>query len=577
VLTCSTCGHDNQAGVHFCNWCGTTLNGSATGLLPSRSLLRAGRYLILEKIGKGGMGAVYKASDLQLNSRVVAIKEMSQNGLAAQDLQNAVAAFTREAEILAHLSHPSLPHIYEQFEDNGRRYLVMEFIAGETLEELLERYHRQGAHLPLSPVIDIGSKLCTVLSYLHSQQPPVIFRDLKPSNVMLNAPGQVYLIDFGIARLFKPGQVKDTIALGSSGYAPPEQYRKATSPRSDIYSLGATLHQMLTGIDPSQHPFLFKPFAINNPRLEQLILSMVSLEEDRRPASMLAIQSVLDELALNQQPATQQAGQARRAKIQKQKKGNSQANGASVGSVPQAHVSPLVAVVVSSHHEDRYLWQRLYQQLIPLIDGFPDIEIRLETSLQAIDDADLTLLLLSDHILTSAECMAAADRAIDRHQTQGSEVLSVILSPCSLAGTRLEQTRVTPEHAIAHLSSYAQEQRIVEVAKAVRSLLVQVILAGKSSGPMNLLQWLLWQLYGNGLSSCRYFLVGHYAIKHIRPSGLAGILLHLFDLRKGRAVAEYLIGPLRCKDLLELLHSIASTTTDPERVQGIATRRKPSA
>ncbi|MBV9615138.1 MAG: serine/threonine protein kinase, partial [Ktedonobacteraceae bacterium] len=230
-----------------------------TGRLPSQMPLYNGRYKIIELQGQGGMGAVYKAQDLH-EQRVVAVKEMSQNGLSGQDLQNAILAFTREAELLANLNHHSLPCIYEQFEENGRRYLVMEFIQGITLEQYWENWRRQGKQMPIAHILDIGIQLCEVLDYLHMQQSPILFRDLKPDNCMLTLQGQVYLIDFGIARLLKPGQLKDTVALGSPGYAAPEQYRQATSPRSDIYSLGAMLHQLLTGNDPAQTPFHFKPF-----------------------------------------------------------------------------------------------------------------------------------------------------------------------------------------------------------------------------------------------------------------------------------------------------------------------------
>jgi len=273
---------------------------SLTGLLPSQSLLSNGHYAqiknyqLVQKVGQGGMGAVYKAQDLLLNKRVVAIKEMSQNGLVGQELQKALTAFTHEAEILSHLKHQSLPRIYEQFEENGQYYLVMDFIEGETLDNVLERQHALGKRLPIEQVLNIGKQLCRVLAYLHTQQPPVIFRDLKPANIILDAHGQVYLIDFGIARLFKQGQIKDTVALGSQGYAPPEQYRHATSQRSDIYSLGATLHQMLTGDDPSEAPFQFQPFSINVPHLEDLIMNMVTLDEKQRPASVNEVLKVLD-------------------------------------------------------------------------------------------------------------------------------------------------------------------------------------------------------------------------------------------------------------------------------------------
>src|SRR5262249_28291434 len=149
-------------------------------------VLHKGRFLIVEHIGSGGMAAVYEALDLQLNQRFVAVKEMSQNGLIGPDLQQAISAFTREAEMLSQLKHAGLPHIYGQFEDRGRRYLVMEYIEGETLEQHLESLRAQGNHLPQRRVVGIGKQLCSVLEYLHTQHPPIVFRDLKPSNIMLD-------------------------------------------------------------------------------------------------------------------------------------------------------------------------------------------------------------------------------------------------------------------------------------------------------------------------------------------------------------------------------------------------------
>jgi serine/threonine protein kinase, bacterial len=293
---CLTCGKENQVNARFCHWCGVPIViDGVTGRLPAQKSLAHGRYLIMELLGQGGMGAVYKAQDLQAQ-RVVAVKEMSQNGLSGQELQDAIMAFTREAELLAALNHRSLPQVYEQFEEHGRRYLIMEFIQGVTLEQYWENYRRQGRPIPVEHILAIGIQLCAVLDYLHMQQPPLIFRDLKPDNSMLTLQGQVYLIDFGIARLLKPGQVKDTVALGSPGYAAPEQYRQTTSPRSDIYSLGAVLHQLLTGDDPAQTPFHFKPLSINMPMLEELVMSMVEDDEAQRPATMKQVQKMLQRI-----------------------------------------------------------------------------------------------------------------------------------------------------------------------------------------------------------------------------------------------------------------------------------------
>src|SRR2546423_9800704 len=250
TIFCDTCGAANRTQAAFCCACGRPLHNTFqvtatpqqtfTGLLASPHVLKQ-RYRILAQIGRGGFGAVYKAADTQFGNRLVAIKEMSQSNLSSEELADATAAFKREALLLANLTHPNLPRIYEQFTDIGRTYLVMDFIDGETLEDHLGKIN--GGKLSVEQALEIGIQLCMVLEYLHMRQPPIIFRDLKPANVMLTMYGHVYLIDFGIARHFKPGQAKDTTALGSTGYAAPEQYSKAqTTPRADIYALGVTLH-----------------------------------------------------------------------------------------------------------------------------------------------------------------------------------------------------------------------------------------------------------------------------------------------------------------------------------------------
>src|SRR6266487_3892836 len=198
------------------------------------------RYFIMRKLGAGGFGSVYKARDIQSGDRLVAIKEVSLQGLHTQAMLEATATFQREVSVLSQLDHPNLPRVYEHFHTPGQWYLVMDFIAGETLEQYQGK--TPTGRLLLSEALDMGLQLCIVLDYLHSHHPPIVFRDLKPANIMRTSTGQLYLIDFGIARYFKPGQAKDTVALGSLGYAAPEQYGKAqTTPRADIYSLGADL------------------------------------------------------------------------------------------------------------------------------------------------------------------------------------------------------------------------------------------------------------------------------------------------------------------------------------------------
>jgi serine/threonine protein kinase len=242
------------------------------------------------------MGAVYLAQDLRFGDAPRAVKELSQSGLSSQEAQDAAVAFKHEADLLARLVHPNLPRIYDHFEEQGRWYLAMDYIAGETLEQRQEKLPRR-IMAPVD-VFHIALQLCDTLHYLHSQQPPIIFRDLKPANIMLTASDHVYLIDFGIARLFKPGQATDTVALGSPGYAAPEQYGKTqTTASADIYSLGATLHQLLSGYDPGSDPFQFPALHLSSlpsgDKLETLILQMVEMKRDRRPTTMLEVKQRL--------------------------------------------------------------------------------------------------------------------------------------------------------------------------------------------------------------------------------------------------------------------------------------------
>ncbi len=261
------------------------------------SLLKQ-RYYLIRQLGKGGMGIVYQARDTQLGNRFVAIKEMSQSNLSSQQLRDATTAFRREALLLANLSHQNLPRIYDHFDEDGKSYLVMDFIEGETLAELLAQIPGQG--LLLEEVLLIAEQLCSVLGYLHTRRPPIIFRDIKPANIMITANGDhLYLIDFGIARFFKPGQAHDTYFIGTAGYAAPEQYNAQTTALSDIYSLGVVLHQLLTGLDPTKAktPFSFPLIRAYNtqvpPLLEALIMQMVDVNPTSRPASVLTIRQEL--------------------------------------------------------------------------------------------------------------------------------------------------------------------------------------------------------------------------------------------------------------------------------------------
>ncbi len=298
-LYCDSCGAANPPTARFCQYCAEPLPFiHTTGTLLGETLLK-NRYRLDRLLGQGGMGAVYKAEDTSFNNRLVAVKEMSRMGLSDVRVQEAEEAFQREANLLAGLTHPNLPRIYDNFTEEERSYLVMDFIEGETMEDYLEKVG--GGPLPLEQVLRWGRELCDVLGYLHEQQPPIIFRDLKPSNVMIGKSNHLFLIDFGIARIFKPGKSHDTVALGSPGYAAPEQYGKAqSSPRSDIYSLGALLHCLLTGVDPSEQPFFFRPASHLNPNvpqeLEDLLKRMLEMNADSRPESMRIVSDTLTQI-----------------------------------------------------------------------------------------------------------------------------------------------------------------------------------------------------------------------------------------------------------------------------------------
>ncbi|MEO7018583.1 MAG: serine/threonine-protein kinase, partial [Ktedonobacteraceae bacterium] len=304
-LLCSNCGTYNVPSESFCDSCGYALTGATivatvpatpTGQLPARMMLRQ-RYRVLHIVGQGGMGAVYMAQDTQLGDRLVAVKEMRQGNLYGQQAQNAIESFKGEAHLLAGLQHPNLPGIHDYFAEAGRWYLVMSFIEGETLADYL--VHRK---LALEETVHIGLALCNVLGYLHAHKPPIIFRDLKPSNIMRNTDGHMYLIDFGIARHFKPGQTKDTASYGSMGYAPLEQYGRAqTTERSDIYSLGVTLYECISGYDPAQSPFRFPPLQSLVPQLPNrftnLITQMLEMDESKRPANIKVVEQELQQIS----------------------------------------------------------------------------------------------------------------------------------------------------------------------------------------------------------------------------------------------------------------------------------------
>lgn len=226
-----------------------------------------GKYEILKKIGQGGMSIVYVAMDTRLNKQW-AVKEIKQN--PKQDTRTLLKGLQMEANILKMVDHPVLPRIVDIINYNGTVFVVMDYIEGRPLSEVLKL---EGAQ-PQEKVIEWAKDLCSALDYLHSMNPPIIYRDMKPSNIMLKPDGKVKLIDFGTAKEFDVESLADTTALGTRGYAAPEQFGDArgrgihkTDARTDIYSLGATLYHVLTGKNPSEPPYVIKPIRDWDPSL----------------------------------------------------------------------------------------------------------------------------------------------------------------------------------------------------------------------------------------------------------------------------------------------------------------------
>lgn len=236
-------------------------SGSGSGEQAGRQQLTAGvilvnRYSVQDVIGVGGMGSVYRARDMHFPNvvKLVAVKEMINMAPDPLVRQTIVQNFEREANLLATLHHPSIPRIYDYFSHEDRSYLVLEFVQGRDLETVISEAN---GFLVEDQVISWAIQLCDVLEYLHNHKPdPIIFRDMKPSNVMINQYGDVVLVDFGIAKTFQTG-IKGTM-IGTEGYSPPEQYRGDATPLADVYALGATLHHALTRRDPRlEPPFTF--------------------------------------------------------------------------------------------------------------------------------------------------------------------------------------------------------------------------------------------------------------------------------------------------------------------------------
>ena len=256
------------------------------------------------------MGAVYKAEDLRLTGRLCAVKEILPD-MSAQpaDIAQMQDQFYREASILARLDHPSLPKVSDYFTENGRELLVMDFVPGRDLKEMLDETRRDGTFLAESDVLDWAGQLCDALEYLHSQDPAVLHRDIKPSNIKLTPRGTIKLVDFGLVKVVAADESRTVTVVQGRGtvqYTPLEQYggdTGHTDARTDIYALGATLYHLLTGNSPADAKQRFlKPGALTpirqiNPsvsaRTERGVLRAMAMHPDERPANVADLRNAL--------------------------------------------------------------------------------------------------------------------------------------------------------------------------------------------------------------------------------------------------------------------------------------------
>ena len=246
-----------------------------------------GKYKVLNKIGQGGMSVVYLALNERAN-KTWAIKEIRKDGV--QDFTTVKQGLIAETNILKSLSHKYLPSIVDVIDDGDTFLIVMDYIQGKSLNAILkESMEQEGFPISVEDVISWGKQLCEVLYYLHTRPNPIIYRDMKPANVMLKPSGEISLIDFGTARVFKTGNSEDTTCLGTPGYAAPEQYggNGQSRPQTDIYCLGATLHHLITGRNPASTPFNF-------PRITQCRPTL--LEETPRELrnTLLGLEMIID-------------------------------------------------------------------------------------------------------------------------------------------------------------------------------------------------------------------------------------------------------------------------------------------
>ena len=274
--------------------------GKIFRILPERTLLRE-RYEV-SYLTSGGMGVIYNAKDTRTGLDCI-IKEIIYHMEEGENVH--AKSFLREKEMLSKFYHPGIVNLLDFFQENNAFYLVLEFVDGLPADEyIVKNYDKE--RIPVNTILYWSLQICKVLEYLHNMKPPVIYRDLKPENILIDKNGKIKLIDFGIARTYKEEQLKDTEAVGSFGFASPEQYgAKQTDGRSDIYSFGVFLHYLLTGLDPreKEKPFLFDSVRLHNSNvpvgIEAVVIKCLMLRPKDRFQTVEELKGSLEKIACN--------------------------------------------------------------------------------------------------------------------------------------------------------------------------------------------------------------------------------------------------------------------------------------
>ncbi len=331
-MKCPVCGTTNAPGESFCSNCGayldpnagnqtmvsnagipapatgnstisSTLTGSGgrgtSSTLSPNSRLQNGRYVIEKILGQGGMGAALLARDSRVSNKRVVIKELISDNTDPTKRQEDVRNFEREVETLAAIDHPLVPNVTDSFQEGTRYFMVQEYVEGENLENRMERVQQP---MPEREALAYTSQMLDVLDYLGQQSPPIVHRDIKPANIIIGAKDKrAHLVDFGIARadVARNSKRKQTSALGTPGYAPPEQYQGNADMRSDLYALAATLHHILTNRDPRNYPPFTYPAArtLNpqlSPEIEQVLSRALQIDITKRYQSAAAMKQEID-------------------------------------------------------------------------------------------------------------------------------------------------------------------------------------------------------------------------------------------------------------------------------------------